>query len=250
MSFNLNDKKGVVTGATSGIGFAAAKAMIEAGAEIIVTGQDADRVHDAANILGPRAHPVVAASQDPDAAARLAEHVRDIFGTIDFVYANAGVAWPGPIGQIAAENAAAQLAINTTGPLLSVQALKPYLNTGSSVFFTTSNLDTKGMPGMAVYAASKAALRSIVRTLAAEFKDDGIRVNSIAPGPVETPIYSKLGMSEDELNGMASGILAQVPLGRFGKAEEIAGAAVFLASDASSFMLGEEITIDGGWSTL
>lgn len=250
MTFSLTDKKGVVTGATSGIGFAAAKAMIDSGAEVIVTGQNAERVHKAAKRLGSKAHPVVAASQDPDAARRLAEHVRDIFGTIDFVYANAGVAWPGPVGQIATESAAEQIAINVTGPLLTVQALKPYLNEGGSVFFTTSNLDTKGMPGMAVYSASKAALRSIVRTLAAEFKSDRIRVNSIAPGPIETPIYGKLGMSEDELNGMASGILAQVPAGRFGKPEEIAGAAVFLASDASSFMLGEEITIDGGWSNL
>lgn len=250
MTSSLIGKKGVVTGATSGIGFAAAEAMIAAGAHLILTGQNHDRVHEAANRLGANAHPVVAPSQDPEAAARLAEHVRDIFGKIDFVFANAGVAWPQPIGQIVAENAAEQLAINVTGPLMTVQALKPYLSGGASVFFTTSNLDTKGMPGMAVYAASKAALRSIVRTLAAELKDDGIRVNSIAPGPIETPIYTKLGLSEDELGGMAAGIVTKVPAGRFGKPEEIAGAAVFLASDASSFMLGEEITIDGGWSNL
>ena len=250
MANQLTNKKGVITGATSGIGHEAAKAMIKAGAELIVTGQNSERVHEAANRLGPRAHPIVAPSQDPQAAARLAEHVQEIFGKIDFIYANAGVAWPAPVGEIEPNHAAEQLAINVTGPLLTVQALKPLLNVGASVFFTTSNLDQKGMPGMAVYSASKAALRSIVRTLGAEFKDDGIRVNSIAPGPIETPIYGKIGMPEDQLNEMASGIQSQVPVGRFGKPAEIAGAAVFLASDASSFMLGEEITIDGGWSNL
>lgn len=250
MTYSLENKKGVVTGATSGIGFAAAKAMVDAGAELIVTGQNAERVHDAATRLGPKAHPVVAPSQDPDAAQRLAEHVKEIFGKVDFVYANAGVARPAPLGHIDPAQAADQLAINVTGPLLTVQAIKPLLNEGASVFFTTSNLDRKGVPGMAIYSASKAALRSIVRTLGAELKDDGIRVNSIAPGPVETPIYGKIGLPEDQLNDMASGILSQVPIGRFGKPEEIAGAAVFLASDASSFMMGEEITIDGGWSNL
>ncbi len=250
MSSQLTYKKGVVTGATSGIGFEAAKAMIDNGAEVIVTGQNPERVHKAANRLGPKAHPVVAASQDPDAAVRLAEHVKEIFGKIDFVYANAGVAWPAPLGAIESAQAAEQLAINVTGPLMTVQALKPLLNDGASVFFTTSNLDQKGMPGMAVYSASKAALRSVVRTLAAELKDNGIRVNSIAPGPIETPIYAKIGMPEDQMNEMASGIVTQVPMGRFGAPKEIAGAAVFLASDASSFMLGEEITIDGGWSNL
>lgn len=250
MTYELSNKKGVVTGATSGIGYEAAKAMIDAGAEVIITGQNAERVHDAAQRLGPKAHPVVARSQDPEAAVRLADHVREIFGKIDFVYANAGVAWPAPVGSIEAVQAAEQLAINVTGPLLTVQALKPLLNKGASVFFTTSNLDRKGMPGMTVYSASKAALRSVVRTLAAELKEDGIRVNSIAPGPVQTPIYGKIGMPEDQMNEMATGILSQVPMGRFGAPEEIAGAAVFLASDASSFMLGEEITIDGGWSNL
>ena len=250
MSNQLINKKGVVTGATTGIGFEAAKAMIDNGAEVIVTGQNSERVHESANRLGPKAHPVVAASQDPDAAERLAEHVKEIFGKIDFIYANAGVAWPAPLGAIESAHAAEQLAINLTGPLLTVQALKPFLNDGASVFFTTSNLDQKGMPGMAIYSASKAALRSVVRTLAAELKGDGIRVNSIAPGPIETPIYSKIGMPEDQMNEMASGIVTQVPMGRFGKATEIAGAAVFLASDASSFILGEEITIDGGWSNL
>ncbi|MDJ0921151.1 MAG: SDR family oxidoreductase [Henriciella sp.] len=250
MTQTLSNKTALITGGTSGIGYAAAEAMLAEGARVIITGQNGDRVREAAARLGANVIGLVAPSQDASALTRLADDVRARFGGLDILFANAGVTWPAPLGQIDADQAAQQLAINVTGPLLTVQALRPVLNTGASVFFTTSNLDRLGMPGMAVYSASKAALRSVARTLAAELKDAGIRVNTIAPGPVETPIYSKLGMSEAELNEMASGVVANVPLGRFGKPEEIAGAAVFLASDASSFMLGEEITIDGGWSTL
>lgn len=250
MTHSLASKKGVVTGGTTGIGFAAAQMMIAAGAEVIITGQNQERLDDAVAKLGDKASGVLAPAQDPDSARAIADAVAARFGTIDFLFANAGVTWPAPLGQIDAENAAQQLAINVTGPLLTVQALQPYLVKGASVFFTTSDLNRKGVPGMAVYSASKAALRSIARTLAAELKDAGVRVNTIAPGPVETPIYSKLGLSEEQLNGMAEGLKAQIPMGRFGNPVEIAGAAVFLASDASSFMLGEEITIDGGWASL
>ena len=250
MTETLANKTALITGGTSGIGYAAAEAMLAEGARVIITGQNADRVRHAAERLGPNATGIVAPSQDAEALTRLAGVVRDKFEGLDVLFANAGVTWPAPLGHIDAEHAAQQLAINVTGPLLTVQALQQVLNRGASVFFTTSNLDRLGMPGMAVYSASKAALRSVSRTLAAELKDQGIRVNTIAPGPVETPIYSKLGMSDAELNEMASGVVANVPIGRFGKPEEIAGAAVFLASDASSFMLGEEITIDGGWSNL
>jgi NAD(P)-dependent dehydrogenase (short-subunit alcohol dehydrogenase family) len=106
------------------------------------------------------------------------------------------------------------------------------------------------MPGMAVYTASKAALRSLARTLQAELGPKGIRVNTVASGPVETPIYGKLGMPEEQLNAMAQQIVAKVPAGRFGKPEEIAGAVAFLASPDSSFMRGTEVTVDGGWSSL
>ena len=118
------------------------------------------------------------------------------------------------------------------------------------MIFNTSNLDELGMPGMAVYSASKAALRSLARTLQAELGEKGIRVNTVAPGPIETPIYGKLGMPEDQLNGMAQSIVSQGPAGRFGKPEEIASVVTFLASSDSSFMRGAEVTVDGGWSTL
>jgi len=250
MTITLNGKKGVVTGGTTGIGFAAAEAMIANGAQVIVTGRNQGRLDDAVARLGPKATGVIAPAQDPDAPGAIADAVRARFGRIDFAFLNAGVSGPAPLGSIDAAAAAEQLQVNVIAPLMTAQALAALFNEGASVFLTTSNLDRLGMPGMAVYSASKAAVRSITRTLAAELKDQGVRVNSLAPGPVQTPIYGKLGLTEEQLAGMAEGVRAQVPLGRFADPAEIAGAAVFLASDASSFMLGEEITIDGGWSAL
>ena len=244
----LAGKTAVVTGGTTGIGYAAAERMIAAGARVVLTGQNEGRVRDAARTLD--AVGVVVPSQDVAALDRLTDELDRIGGGVDVVFANAGVTWPAPFDQVKPEDFAAQMAINVAGPFFLVQKLSVHLNEGASVIFTTSCLDQMGMHGMAVYAASKAALRSLARTLSAELKDRGVRVNTIAPGPVETPIYAKLGMSEDELAGMAEGLKGQVPLGRFGSPDEIAKVALFLASDASSFMLGEEVTVDGGWSNL
>jgi NAD(P)-dependent dehydrogenase (short-subunit alcohol dehydrogenase family) len=246
MTAVLQDKKALITGATTGIGFASARAMIDEGAEVIITGQNEERVNAAVSDLGPKAFGVTAASQDAQTPARIAEAVADRFGSLDVLFANAGVCRLAPLGQIDANVLAQQMAINVTGPLMMVQALQPLLNRGASVFFTTSNLDRMGVPGLAVYSAAKAAIRSLVRTLAAELASGGVRVNAIAPGPIETTIMEKTGLSKTDLDTMKAEIRSMVPLGRFGKPEEIAGAAVFLASDASSFMLGEEITIDGG----
>jgi len=246
MTAVLQNKKALITGGTTGIGFAAAKAMIEEGADVIITGQNTERVNTAVADLGSKAFGLTAASQDAETPARVVKAVKDCFGSLDILFANAGVSWPAPLGQIDASAVVQQMTINFVGPLMMVQALRPLLNRGASVFFTTSNLDRMGMPGLAVYSASKAALRSLARTLAAELVGEGVRVNTIAPGPIETPILGKLGLSKEDLGGMKEDIRSAVPLGRFGKPEEIAAAAVFLASDASSYMLGEEITIDGG----
>jgi NAD(P)-dependent dehydrogenase (short-subunit alcohol dehydrogenase family) len=112
----------------------------------------------------------------------------------------------------------------------------------------TSCLDEMGMPGMSIYSASKAAVRSLARSFSAELVGQGIRVNAVSPGPIETPIYSKLGMPAEAVQSMAAGLIGQIPMGRFGQADEVAKAVLFLASDDSSFMLGEEIVVDGGWS--
>lgn len=250
----LSGKTALITGATTGIGRAAAELFIAQGVKsLIITGQNADRLEHTRAALSQSGTPVTAiqwrADQVADSAA-LAERVRAEHGALDIVFANAGVTWPAGLGDIDAQAAQDQFMINVTGPLILLQALAPLIAEGGSIIATTSCLDVLGMPGMAVYSATKAAMRSVVRTLSVELADKNIRVNAIAPGPIETPIYSKLGMSEDQLAEMAAGIVAQVPAGRFGKPEEIAAAAAFLGSDASSYMRGAELTIDGGWSNL
>lgn len=246
----LNGTRAVITGGTTGIGFASAQRMIEEGARVILTGQNQERVDEAIARLGNGAKGMVARAESADDAAVLAAFVEKEFGGLDVLFANAGIVAPAPYDTVDLNALQSQMAINFAGPLFAVQKLAPLMGEGSSVIFNTSNLDELGMPGMAVYSASKAALRSLARTLQAELGEKGIRVNTVAPGPIETPIYGKLGMPEDQLNGMAQSIVSQVPAGRFGKPEEIASVVTFLASSDSSFMRGAEVTVDGGWSTL
>jgi NAD(P)-dependent dehydrogenase (short-subunit alcohol dehydrogenase family) len=248
----VKDKIVLITGGTTGIGHATAVRMLDEGATVIITGQNADRLRAAE--LDLQAHgKVTGVLWDAETAATsdaVVDHVRQTHGRMDVVFANAGVTWPAPLGQISVADAQRQFMVNVTGPLTLIQALVPLIGAGGSIILNTSCLDVLGMPGMAVYSATKAALRSVTRTLAAELKDRGIRVNSVAPGPTETPLYGKMGMSEDQLSGMAAGIAGLIPLGRFAKASEMAGAVVFLASDASSYMLGAEIAVDGGWTAV
>ena len=251
----LHDKTALLTGATTGIGLAAARRFLDEGAaRVVITGQDETRLEAArAELAELGAGTVVAVrwrAEEPDDAQAVADAVRALPAPLDVVFANAGVTWPAPFGQIDPAEAQRQLMVNVTGPLVLLQALVPTMRDGGSIVLTTSCLDVLGMPGMAVYSASKAALRSLARTLSAELKERRIRVNAVAPGPVETPIYAKLGMDDAALDDMRAGLAATVPLGRFGRPDEIAGAVAFLASDTSSYLLGEEITIDGGWSTL
>ncbi|MEH6630947.1 MAG: SDR family oxidoreductase [Halopseudomonas aestusnigri] len=246
----LENKTAIITGGTSGIGLATAQLFITEGAQVIITGQDQARLDDAVDQLGNNTQGVKVVAQNPDDAVLLAAVAKEHFGTIDILFANAGVAWSAPLDQIDSSSMLEQFAINFGGPLFAIQNLAPLMKEGSSIVANTSCLNELGMPGMGVYSATKAALRSLVRTLSAELSGQGIRVNSIAPGPIETPIYGKFGMSEEQLGEMAQGIVAQVPAGRFGNANEIASVALFLASDASSYMRGVEIPVDGGWTNL
>ena len=249
----LDGKTGIITGGTTGIGFATAKRALELGASaVVITGQNAERLKTAEAALAEfgQVKGVLWRAEDPEDTERLAAVVKETYGAVDFVFANAGVCWPGAVGDIDAADATRQIAVNFTGPLMLVQALVPVMRDGGSIVLTTSSLHQLGVPGYAVYSASKAALRSLARTLSAELKDRGIRVNSLAPGPFETPIHGKFGMAEDVLDQAKQQVASMVPIGRFGKPGEIADAAVFLSSDASSYILGEEISVDGGWTNL
>ena len=246
----VEGKHAVVTGGTTGIGYSAAERLIAEGASVLITGQNAARVHDAAAKLGNQASGLVVDQRKAADLAKLAEVVREQWGGIDILFLNAGVVVLGATEGQTEEQFDDQMDTNVKGPFFTMQKLAPLLRQGSSVIATTSVADRKGVPGMAAYAASKAALRSFVRSWAAEFKDRGIRVNAVSPGPIETPIFGKLGLDETQLNGMSEAFLSQVPLGRFGAPTEIAGAVAFLASADASFMTGEEITVAGGMQAL
>lgn len=251
----LSQKVALVTGATTGIGFASAEKLLQEGVSgLIITGQDVGRLAEAKESLSKTGNAKVTAVRwranvagDTDLVA---DAIRSDHGHLDIIFANAGVTWPAPLGHIEMEAAQEQFLINTISPLILIQTLAPLMRDHGAIVLNTSCLDVLGMPGMAVYAASKAATRSLARTLSAELKERGIRVNAVAPGPTETPIYGKLGMSPQELEEMASGIVSQVPAGRFAKPEEIAGAVAYLASDASRYIVGEELNVDGGWANL
>lgn len=246
----LDGKTALITGGTSGIGFATARLFVEEGARVAITGQDKGRLYEAAGDLGEDVIPIQAEmSSLPDIEA-MVEEVRESFGTLDVLFANAGVTWAAPFTEIDEESFDGQVAINVKGPFFTVQKAAAILNHGASVILTTSVLNEMGMPGMSVYSASKAAVRSLTRTFAAEMVGQEVRVNAVSPGPIDTPIYSKLGMEPEALQEMAGQLVGQIPMKRFGQSEEIASIALFLASDDSSFMHGEEITVDGGWSRL
>lgn len=249
----LSGKVGLITGGTTGIGFETAKHAFEQGAKAIaVTGQNEDRLASAEQALSPLGDVTAIRwrADEPSDTEHMAGVLKDKYGSIDFVFANAGVCWPTPVGDVVAEAAQSQMMVNFTGPLLLVQALVPIMNKGGSIVLTTSCLHQLGIPGYAVYSASKAALRSLARTLSAELKDRGIRVNTLAPGPFETPIHGKFGMDPVQLQEAKGYVASMVPLGRFGQTDEIVEAAVFLASDGSRYMLGEELSVDGGWTNL
>ena len=181
---------------------------------------------------------------------RLIEKTNNHFGKIDILYLNAGIAPPTPVTDISEAHYNDIFNINVKGPIFTVKEALPYMNDGGSILFTTSIVNQKGFDGFGVYSASKGALRSYARVLTTEVKSRKIRVNSIAPGPIETPIYGKMGLPQDVLDGLGESFGQQIPLGRFGSSEEIANTALFLASDDASFVNGIEIEVDGGMSQI
>ncbi|NVZ64050.1 SDR family oxidoreductase [Pseudomonas gingeri] len=244
----LTDKVALITGGTSGIGLETARQFRAEGAHVIVTGIHPGRLEEARHELGPEALVISADLRKPADLARVIDTIRSHHAQIDVLFANAGAGTAAPLEAVTEEQIDEQFALNFKGLFFTVQKASPLLVTGSSVILTTSFLNRVGAPGLSILSASKAAVRSLALTLGAELAPRGIRVNAVSPGPISTPFHSKLGLSESELSAVAASIESQVPLGRFGEAEEIARTVVFLASDDSSFMTGSEIIVDGGLS--
>ncbi len=244
----LENKVAIVTGATSGMGLQTAKKYLEEGAKVVLTGRSQEKL-DAlkGELTGDYLLVKAEASSTADSKDLIAQTV-DHFGKIDILFLNAGVFRLETIDGLTEEIFDEVHNINVRGPVFTVQAAYNHLNEGASIIFNTSVVNVKGFGGMTAYASSKAALRSIVRTLAAEFGPKGVRVNAIAPGPIDTPIYGKHNVPQENIDAMASNFPSMVSLGRFGKAEEIANTALFLASSDSSYITGTEIPVDGGFA--
>jgi NAD(P)-dependent dehydrogenase (short-subunit alcohol dehydrogenase family) len=242
----LEGKRALITGDTSGIGLETARQFVAEGARVAVTGTNPKTLEEARAVLGKDALTLRVDAADIEAQAGLARTVGEAFDGIDAVFINAGVADLRPVEAWDVAGFDRSFDINLRGPFFLIQALLPWLANPSSIVLNTSINAHIGMPTSSVYAATKAGLLSLARTLSGELIGRGIRVNAVSPGPVATPLYGKLGLSTTDLDKTAQAILSQVPAGRFGQPSEIAKAVVFLASDESPFAVGSELIIDGG----
>jgi len=244
----LKGKRALITGATSGIGLETAHRFLSEGARVAITGKDTAGLENARKELGNSVLTIAADASDASAQAGLADAIRREFEALDVLFVNAGIADLRPIQQWDQAGFDRTFDINVKGPFFLIQALLPFFANPASIVLNASVNAHIGMPNTSVYGASKAALLSFVRTCSGELISRGIRVNAISPGPISTPLFSKLGLSEAELKTVAASIQKQVPAGRFGQPREIADAVVFLASDESAFVVGAELLIDGGMS--
>ncbi len=246
----LRNKVALITGGTSGIGLATAKLFRDEGARVIVTGVNPARLDEASRQLGSNVLMLRADLRVRSDIDDVVATIRDKFAHLDILFANAGIGFAAPLEAVTEKQVDEQFSINFKGIFFTVQKAAPILSKGGVIVLATSFLNAVGAPGLSILSATKAAVRSLARSLGAELAPRGVRVNAVSPGPTNTPFHSKLGLSENDLRDVAAGIEAQVPLRRFGEADEIAKAALFLASEDSSFMTGAEVVVDGGLSLL
>jgi NAD(P)-dependent dehydrogenase (short-subunit alcohol dehydrogenase family) len=246
----LEGKVAVITGGNSGIGRATAKEFKEQGARVVITGRDQQTLDEAKREIGGDVLAVRSDASSLTDIDKLFAAVEEKFGHIDVLFVNAGVGKFAPVEAVTEESFDSIMDINFKGAYFTIQKALPFLNDNASIILNASIVAHIGMPNSSVYAASKAALITLARTLSAELVGRGIRVNAISPGPIATPIFNRLGLPSEELEETAKNIKSQVPMKRFGRPEEIAKTALFLASTDSSFLLGTEIIADGGMSQL
>lgn len=246
MAKKLEGKVAVITGGNSGMGLATAKQFVEEGAHVYITGRRQKELDDAVkevgrNVTGFRGDVSNLADLD-----RLYQVVKEKHGRVDVVFANAGVGELVPLGEITEQHFDRLFNINVKGLLFTVQKALPLMPDGGSIILNGSIAGYTGTPAFSVYSATKAAVRSFARSWTNDLKARKIRVNTLSPGPVDTPIFDGIGVTKDEVEKVKQGFAAQVPLGRMGRPEEIATVALFLASDDSSFVTGIDLSVDGG----
>ena len=243
----LAGKIAVITGGSSGIGLAAAKRFVEEGAHVVITGRRENELKEAAVLIGRNVTTVAGDVSRLEDLDRLYAVVKEKHGHIEALFANAGAGTVAPLAVATEAHFDQTFDVNVKGLFFTVQKVLPLFKDGGSIILTSSVSNVLGLPGFSVYAASKAAVRNFARAWTLELKNREIRVNSMSPGPIETPaLETTTGLTPEQAKEAAAQFTSQIPVGRRGQPEEVASAVVFLASDESSFITGVDLAVDGG----
>jgi NAD(P)-dependent dehydrogenase (short-subunit alcohol dehydrogenase family) len=242
----LTDKIAVITGGSSGIGLATAKRFVEEGAHVVIAGRREKELEEAAAFIGRNVTTVAGDVSRLEDLDRLYGIVKEKHGHIDVLFANAGAGTIAPLALATEAHFDQTFDVNVKGLFFTVQKALPLFKDGGSIILTSSVSNVLGLPGFSAYAASKAAVRNFARAWTLELKDRKIRVNSMSPGPTDTPALATTGLTPEQAEQAAAQFASQIPMGRRGMPEEIAAAVVFLASDESSYITGVDLAVDGG----
>ncbi len=246
MTAQLKNKIALITGGSAGIGLATAQTFIEEGAVVYITGRRQAELESAVSVLGGNAIGIRADAGSLDDIRAVYDRIGRDHGRLDVLYANAGYYAFATLGEIGEPHVDTTFDTNVKGVVFAVQEALPLMRQGGSIVLTGSIVGNKGVESFSVYAASKAAVRSLARSWTAELKDRGIRVNVISPGPIDTPGLGGLVTGADQLSELKRQLIATVPMNRMGTPEDVAKAVLFLASDMSAFVSGVELAVDGG----
>jgi NAD(P)-dependent dehydrogenase (short-subunit alcohol dehydrogenase family) len=246
----LEGKVAVISGGNSGIGLAIAARFVNEGAHVFIFGRRRDALDKAVQVIGGNVTAIQADASRLEDLDRVADVVRSATGKVDVVVSSAGFTEQVPLREITEEHYNRTFNLMAKAPLFLVQKMLPMMGSGGSIILVSSAMHYMGLANHSTYAATKAAVRSYVRTWAAEFTDSGIRANTLSPGPVDTPILDAQATTPEEAAAIRKGYAAYTPMLRIGSPDELAAAAVFLASDESSFMTGSDMVVDGGVSNV
>jgi NAD(P)-dependent dehydrogenase (short-subunit alcohol dehydrogenase family) len=250
MSKRFAGKAVAITGGNSGIGLATAKLFHDEGAKVAISGRDQKTLDEAVTAIGEDTLAVKADVSKLADIDKFFSHVAAKFGKIDALFANAGIAKFAPVGDSNEQLFDETFDINVKGLYFTLQKALPLLNDNAGIVLNSSVVNTKGSATTSIYSASKAAVRSLARTFAAELVDRGIRVNVVSPGPILTPIFGRTGLPQAVLDEFAAHVKSQVPMKRFGTPEEIGHAVLFLASTEASYITGVDLYVDGGMTQI